>query len=86
LLTGEAGESDLYNHVIWEIKGDHTVVLEDLTFGERDFIIKDPEVVRDYCTCFDWLWESEEVIKDKLKVIELLGAHIKSLVNPSVTS
>ena len=89
LLTGEAGETDLYNHFFWEIKIGHTgrtVVLEDLTLGEQDFIIKDSAVVDDFCRQFDTLWQSEEVIKDKKQVKSLLEKHIESLVKSSAIS
>jgi transcriptional regulator with XRE-family HTH domain len=79
LLLGSAGETNFYKYFFWEIKASHTVVWEDLREGETDCIIRNPSFVGDFCQYFDWLWESEDVIKDKKTVKGLLEEHIKSL-------
>ena len=72
-------------NLITAVEG-HYLFLEDLTFGEQDFIIRDLEVVRDIYQYSMSLWKSEAVIKDKKKVKKLLEEYIESPPTVSVIS
>jgi hypothetical protein len=76
LLTGDARG---YDKVFWEVKGDHTVLMEILVSGEINLRIDVPLVAQAYISEFNQLWDSVSVRKDKNYVKEWLEIHAKFL-------
>ena len=66
LLKGDASE---YDKVFWEVKGTHTVLLENFFSGEElDVSITNSTVAEAFRSEFMRLWKSERVITDQESV------------------
>ena len=75
LLTGPASNDIVYTKSFWELKGGHTLVLEDLERGEKNVINKEKVAVDWFRTLFNTLLKSEGLITEKEEVIDWLNKY-----------
>jgi transcriptional regulator with XRE-family HTH domain len=84
LLTGDTSQ---YDKVFWQVKGRHTVLLENFVSGEElDISITDSTVAAAFKEDFRRLWKSDRVIKDQQYVKEWLSKHAENLEKATVIS
>jgi hypothetical protein len=72
LFTGADSKNDIYKVSFWEIKAEHTLLLENLATGERDVKNTEATLTDWFRELFERFWKSKGMITDKGEVIEKL--------------